>query len=125
MLALKTVLSAADRTPSLIFDEIDQGIGGRLGMVVGEKLWGLSHDHQVLCVTHLAQIAGFADIHFQVTKGLNGKRTTVQVASLDEAGRLEEMAEMLGSLSETAVQNAQELYETARQTKTTQRQKAG
>jgi DNA repair protein RecN (Recombination protein N) len=121
MLALKTVLSAADRTPSLIFDEIDQGIGGRLGIVVGEKMWGLSHDHQVLCVTHLAQIAGFADIHFRVTKGINGKRTTVQVTHLDEDGRLEEMAEMLGSVSETAVQNAQELFETARQIKMAQK----
>ncbi|MCS6871400.1 MAG: DNA repair protein RecN [Anaerolineae bacterium] len=69
MLALKTVLSRADHTPTLIFDEIDQGIGGRVGSVVGQKLWKLSDGHQVLCVTHLAHIAGFADKHFRVSKG--------------------------------------------------------
>lgn len=117
MLALKTVLTAADRTPTLIFDEIDQGIGGRLGLTVGERLWELSHKHQVLCVTHLAQIAGFADVHFHVAKGMDGKRTTTQVTRLQDEGRIKEMAEMLGSLSETSVQNAQELYNVALQIK--------
>ncbi|MCY3867409.1 MAG: DNA repair protein RecN, partial [Chloroflexi bacterium] len=65
MLALKRVLTAADQTPILIFDEVDQGIGGRIGAVVGEKLWSLSLDHQVLCVTHLPQLASYADVHFQ------------------------------------------------------------
>src|SRR5690606_10158309 len=60
MLALKRVLAQADQTPTLIFDEIDQGIGGRVGAVVGEKLWSLATNHQVLVVTHLAQLAGYA-----------------------------------------------------------------
>ena len=64
MLALKRVLTAADQTPTLIFDEVDQGIGGRIGAVVGEKLWSLSNAHQVLCVTHLPQLASYADVHF-------------------------------------------------------------
>ncbi len=68
MLALKTVLSRADQTPTLIFDEIDQGIGGRVGSTVGQKLWGLSQHHQVLCITHLPQLAGYGDAHFKVEK---------------------------------------------------------
>ena len=63
MLALKNVLAQADAIPTLIFDEIDQGIGGRVGMVVGEKLWQLGRQHQVLCVTHLPQLAAFGDQH--------------------------------------------------------------
>jgi DNA repair protein RecN (Recombination protein N) len=117
MLALKTVLSRADRTPTLIFDEIDQGIGGRLGMVVGEKLWELSSNHQVMCVTHLAQIAGFADIHFNVAKGQDGKRTTTQVHQLNVDTRVKEMAEMLGGASSSSLQNAQELFDSAVQIK--------
>jgi len=75
MLALKTVLARADRTPTLIFDEIDQGIGGRIGAIVGAKLWQLTGvkrardlRHQVLCITHLPQLASFGDVHFQVSK---------------------------------------------------------
>jgi DNA repair protein RecN (Recombination protein N) len=70
MLALKSILSSADATPTLIFDEIDSGISGRSGQVVGEKLWQLTGAHQVLCVTHLPQIAAFADTHYNVTKCL-------------------------------------------------------
>ena len=66
MLALKNVLARADAIPTLIFDEIDQGIGGRVGSVVGEKLWQLGRQHQVLCVTHLPQLAAFGDEHYQV-----------------------------------------------------------
>ena len=73
MLALKRVLTAADQTPILIFDEVDQGIGGRIGAVVGEKLWALSGEHQVLCVTHLPQLAAYADIHFRAQKRSRGR----------------------------------------------------
>ena len=73
MLALKAVLSRADRTPTLIFDEIDQGIGGRVGAVVGEKLWALTRAHQVLCITHLPQLASFGDSHYKVEKVGAGK----------------------------------------------------
>ncbi len=113
MLALKTVLSHADQTPALIFDEIDQGIGGRLGITVGQKLWGLSHAHQVMVVTHLAQIAGFADKHFRVQKQTDAQRTRTQVQDLTGEARVQEMAEMLGGVSENALRNAQELYDTA------------
>jgi DNA repair protein RecN (Recombination protein N) len=117
MLALKTVLSAADETPTLIFDEIDQGIGGRVGGVVGRKLWGLTQadglQHQVLCVTHLPQIAGYAGAHFHVEKGISGKRTTTRVRILDGADRVEELAAMLGALSDGTRRSAQEILEEA------------
>jgi DNA repair protein RecN (Recombination protein N) len=113
MLALKTVLSAADRTPTLIFDEVDQGIGGRLGLVIGEKLWGLAAHHQVLVVTHLAQIAGFADRHFKVEKAVEGQRTLTLVNPLEGEGRLYEIADMLGGVSDSSLKNAQELMAAA------------
>jgi DNA repair protein RecN (Recombination protein N) len=117
MLALKTVLSAADETSTLIFDEIDQGIGGRVGGVVGRKLWGLTQadglQHQVLCVTHLPQIAGYADTHFRVEKGVSQQRTTTGVLTLDGDSRVEELALMLGAPSEGTRRSAQEILEEA------------
>jgi len=99
MLALKTVLARVDETPTLIFDEIDQGIGGRIGDIVGRKLWALTNpaEHQVIVVTHLPQLAGYADGHFHVSKQLSGERTTTMVAKLDKDGRVHELAEMLGT----------------------------
>jgi DNA repair protein RecN (Recombination protein N) len=118
MLALKTVLSHADKTPTLIFDEIDQGIGGRVGGVVGRKLWGLtagnvsaSSGHQVLCITHLPQLAGFGDVHFQVRKEVSGERTTTQVQLIAGQERVEELAQMLGAVTETTRQSAREILE--------------
>lgn len=117
MLALKTVLSTADETPTLIFDEIDQGIGGRVGGVVGRKLWGLTQadglQHQVLCVTHLPQIAGYADTHLHVEKQVSGERTTTCVRTLSQDGRVEELAVMLGTPSEGTRRSAQEILEEA------------
>lgn len=115
MLALKTVLAIADETPTLIFDEIDQGIGGRVGGVVGRKLWALAHqaEHQVLCVTHLPQIAGYGDLHFHVTKEVTGNRTLTSVRPLDGEGRVEELAQMLGSLSESTQRSAREILQEA------------
>ncbi len=113
MLALKRVLSQADRTPTLIFDEIDQGIGGRVGGVVGEKLWSLALNHQVLCVTHLAQLAGFADRHFRVEKDTNAKRTATRVIELDEGERVKELAEMLGAVSDSGSQTARDILNEA------------
>ena len=80
MLSLKRVLTAADQTPILIFDEVDQGIGGRIGALVGEKLWSLSGGHQVLCVTHLPQLAGYADIHFRAQKEVTGAQVSTRGA---------------------------------------------
>ena len=114
MLALKNVLAQADDIPTLIFDEIDQGIGGRVGMVVGEKLWHLARRHNVLCVTHLPQLAAFGDQHFHVRKLVNQGRTTTQVEQLDDNTRLEELALMLGSLTDANRQAAHETLEIAR-----------
>jgi DNA repair protein RecN (Recombination protein N) len=115
MLALKTVLASADETPTLIFDEIDQGIGGRIGGVVGRKLWDLSHQgqHQVLCVTHLPQIAGYGDTHYHVTKQVSGARTQTGVEVLAGDGRVEELAQMLGTLSQSTRQSAREILNEA------------
>ncbi len=109
MLALKRVLSQADQTPTLIFDEIDQGIGGRVGSVVGEKLWSLAGNHQVLCVTHLAQLAGYADRHFRVQKDVNTKHARTEVVVLDEETRVSELAEMLGATGDSGSQTARDI----------------
>jgi DNA repair protein RecN (Recombination protein N) len=109
MLALKSVLARADQTPTLIFDEIDQGIGGRVGMTVGSKLWRLTSAHQVLCVTHLPQLAAYGDTHLHVEKAVQGKRTMTKVRSLAEAGRVAELAAMLGTLTETTRESAGEI----------------
>ncbi len=117
MLALKTVLSSADETPTLIFDEIDQGIGGRVGGVVGYKLWNLSPKHQVLCVTHLPQLAGYGDIHYKVDKNIIGERTVAFVQELDVDGRLEELAQMLGTATQVTRQSAREILEEVKKSK--------
>lgn len=109
MLALKTVLSRVDDTPTLIFDEIDTGIGGRIGSVVGEKLWSLSTNHQVLVVTHLPQLAGFADTHYKVEKGVKNNRTTTSVFPLDFDNQVNELSAMLGSETVSSKQSAQEI----------------
>lgn len=116
MLALKRVLTAADHTPTLIFDEVDQGIGGRIGTVVGEKLWTLTNGHQVLVVTHLPQLAGFADRHYHVKKVVaSGNRTATQVTALDdENARVSELAEMLGAVGESGKQSARDILSEAR-----------
>ncbi len=115
MLALKNVLAQADDIPTLIFDEIDQGIGGRVGTVVGEKLWRLGRNHQVLCVSHLPQLAAFGDQHWRVQKLVDGGRTTTQVDRLESHERLDELALMLGNLSQTNRAAAQEALDAAQQ----------
>lgn len=109
MLALKTVLSHADETPTLIFDEIDVGIGGRVGAIVGQKLWGLNSNHQVLCITHLPQLAAFGDTHFSVAKETHDGRTTTDVHLLSGPARIEELAQMLGTPTNVGRENAQAL----------------
>ena len=115
MLALKNVLAQADYVPTLIFDEIDQGIGGRVGTVVGEKLWQLGRQHQVLVVTHLPQLAAFGDRHYRVSKQVQNERTTTQVEMLDARAREAELAQMLGGESEANLHAAQEALAVARQ----------
>jgi DNA repair protein RecN (Recombination protein N) len=113
MLALKNVLARADEIPSLIFDEIDQGIGGRVGLVVGQKLWNLARNHQVFCVTHLPQLAAFGDQHYQVQKLVQDNRTLTRVAPLAGEPRLLELAQMLGQVGEGTLQSAHEILQTA------------
>ena len=110
MLAMKTALSDVDPVPTLIFDEVDSGIGGRTGDVVGAKLGALAANHQVFCVTHLAQIAARGVKHFRVTKDVVGGRTVSSVCDLSSAERIEEIAVMLGGkATEATRRSAQEL----------------
>ncbi len=115
MLALKSALSAVDETPVLIFDELDQGIGGRMGHVLGEKLWRLSREHQVVCITHLPQVAAYADAHYAVGKVVEGGRTVTRVERLTEEGRVAEITQMLGgSAAGSAMEHtARELLDAA------------
>ncbi|NDV71469.1 DNA repair protein RecN [Burkholderia cenocepacia] len=102
-LALAVIASAASPTPTLIFDEVDTGIGGGVAEVVGRLLHQLGRDRQVLCVTHLPQVAARGDHHFQVAKGADERGGTVStVVALDRANRIEEVARMLGGLEITA-----------------------
>jgi len=115
MLALKRALTLADPTDTLVFDEIDQGIGGRLGSVVGEKLWNLSGKHQVMVVTHLAQLGAYADAHFRVEKRLINNRTSTHIFHLTEDDqRTDELAAMLGTMGESGEQTARDLLIAAR-----------
>ena len=95
-LAIKRVLAEADATPTLVFDEVDSGIGGRSADPVGRSLWGLARRHQVLCVTHLPQIAAHADAHYRIAKREREGRTVTEVERLDREGRIVELAAMLG-----------------------------
>jgi DNA repair protein RecN (Recombination protein N) len=116
MLALKNVLTKADTIPTLIFDEIDQGIGGRVGFIVGEKLWRLAREHQVLCVTHLPQLAAFGDRHYHIAKQITeDERTVTRVELVEGERRLQELAAMLGGVGDTSLQAAEELQQRARE----------
>jgi DNA repair protein RecN (Recombination protein N) len=95
-LALKAVLARADSTPTLIFDEVDAGIGGRSADPIGRMLWRLARDHQVVCVTHLPQIAAYADNHLRIEKREREGRTVTEIEALDGDARRDELAHMLG-----------------------------
>ncbi len=117
MLGLKSVLVRADRTPTLIFDEIDQGIGGRVGAIVGRKLWGVAQNHQVLCVTHLPQLSAFGDQHFKIEKEIQSGRTVTLARCLTDTERLPELASMLGGVSEPNLESAAALLSQAKDVK--------
>ncbi len=109
MLALKSILSEVDTTPTLVFDEVDVGVGGRSGQVVGEKLWGLtagSPGHQVLCISHLPQIAAFADSHFRISKQQTDERTISNVERIGGEARVDEIAAMLDGVPLTEASRA-------------------
>lgn len=112
MLALKTVLAEADATPLLVFDEVDANVGGEVGRAVGAELARLAGKHQVLCVTHLPQVASLAQNHFVVTKSQDDASTTVAIGAIHDSkdARLAEIARMLGDRhSASAKAHAQEL----------------
>ncbi len=104
MLALKNTLAQADTVPTMVFDEIDQGIGGRIGALVGEKLWQLSRYHQVICITHLPQLAALYDSHYHVRKQICGNRTQTVVTRLAAEESLHELASLLGADNEENIQ---------------------
>ncbi|MEA2677293.1 MAG: repair protein RecN [Chloroflexota bacterium] len=116
-LALKSVLATADQTPTLIFDEVDAGIGGRSADPVGRLLWRLARDHQVVCVTHLPQIAAYADGHLRIEKTERDGRTTTLITPLDAGERRVELAQMLGGVAgaEATLAAADELLARARE----------
>ncbi|MCL2648837.1 MAG: DNA repair protein RecN [Phycisphaerales bacterium] len=122
MLALKSILAqrgGADRVSVLVFDEVDANVGGRMGSVIGKKLRALAAIHQVLCITHLPQIAAFADRHLTIRKATSKGQTTTTVTVMEGEARLAELAEMTvgsgaKSLSETSLAQAKELLEAAR-----------
>ena len=117
MLALKNVLARADQIPTLIFDEIDQGIGGRVGGTVGEKLWNLGRQHQVMVITHLPQLASYGDQHWQVLKDIQDGRTLTRVKKLDGEARTLELAQMLGEVTEGTLRSAYDILQVAQASK--------
>jgi DNA repair protein RecN (Recombination protein N) len=106
MLALKTILARLDHVPTLVFDEVDAGIGGRVGLQVGDTMRRVASDHQVFAITHLPQIAARAHHHILVSKGARGGVTTADVTVLDEDARVREIARMLGGDPESDVSQA-------------------
>jgi DNA repair protein RecN (Recombination protein N) len=117
MLGLEVVLAAADPVPTFVFDEVDAGVGGRAALGIGRRLARLARTSQVLVVTHLAQVAAFADRHLTVVKSSDGEVTVSGVTALDAQGRIRELARMLGGMADsgTAQAHARELLETAEQ----------
>jgi DNA repair protein RecN (Recombination protein N) len=127
MLALKGILAQGDRVSVLVFDEIDSNVGGRLGSVIGNKLRALAATHQVLCITHLPQIASYADRHFTVRKEVTDGKTDSKVRTMEGPERLQEIAEMIGGqrITDTTRAQAQELLDAARAEFTAKRDPAG
>jgi DNA repair protein RecN (Recombination protein N) len=115
MLALKSVLTQADPVPTLIFDEIDVGIGGKVAESVGKRLARLAKTHQVVCITHLPQIAKYAERHLLVAKTVRGNRTITSIRTLDADARVEELARMTSgaAVTKTSLAHAREMLETA------------
>ncbi|MEW6097164.1 MAG: DNA repair protein RecN [bacterium] len=113
MLAIKTILAQVDEIPTLIFDEIDTGIGGKIGQKVGAKLKHISNSRQVICITHLPQIAAYAQNHLHVEKKVIGDKTQTLVNKLDRTSRIKELAHLLDGheVSDTSLKHAEELLD--------------
>jgi len=120
MLSIKNVLSGRDPVDTLIFDEIDTGVSGRAAHKIGGKLKQASKGKQILCVTHLAQVAAFADHHLLIEKQTEENATFTEVTVLDDAGRARELARITGGevITETALRNAREMLEGAQKLST-------
>jgi DNA repair protein RecN (Recombination protein N) len=119
MLAIKTLLADKDRTETLIFDEIDTGISGRTAQKVSEKMARIGRGHQVLCITHLAQIAAMADRHFVITKEIQNGETVSQISQLNKKESVEELARILGGaeITKAVEDNAREMKQLAEERK--------
>ena len=119
MLAIKTVLADSDEIPTLIFDEIDTGISGRTAQKVSEKLSYIAGSHQVICITHLPQIAAMADIHFEILKSASEGSTATTIERLGREKSIRELARLLGGaqITEAVLKNAHEMKDLADQTK--------
>ncbi|WP_270739474.1 DNA repair protein RecN [Massilioclostridium coli] len=117
MLAIKNALADKDQIPTLIFDEVDTGVSGSAAQKIGLKLKQVSKNRQVFSVTHLAQIAALADIHFRIRKSVKGNRTYTEVLPLDEHGRVQEVARIMstGEITDLMMKNAQEMIQRGRQ----------
>jgi DNA repair protein RecN (Recombination protein N) len=115
MLAIKTLLADKDETDSLIFDEIDTGISGRTAQKVSEKMAQIAGNHQVLCITHLAQIAAMADHHYVITKQVEGDGTSSHIRELGENEIVDELARILGGaeITQAVIDNAGEMKKLA------------
>ena len=117
LLALKSALAHADETPVLVFDEIEIGVGGRSGAVLGEKMWSLVRNHQVICVTHLPQVAAFADHHYFIHKAAESSRTLTHVARLEADRQVDELVAMSGAVGAAAERGIRELLTRAQRWK--------
>ena len=119
MLAIKTVLADTDDIPTLIFDEIDTGISGRTAQKVSEKLSYIAKSHQVICITHLPQIAAMADSHFEIAKSAKDGRTATTIRLLEHGESVEELARLLGGarITDAVLKNALEMKDLADRTK--------
>ena len=119
MLGIKTVMAENDRIESLIFDEIDSGISGRTAQMVSEKMNALGRNHQIICITHLPQIAAMADSHFLIEKSVENSSTFSNIYKLDEESSVNELARMLGGveITDTVIESAREMKKMAQNKK--------
>ena len=119
MLAIKTVMADSDEIETLIFDEIDSGISGRTAQMVAEKMNVLGRNHQIICITHLPQIAAMADAHYLIEKKVENNDTHSSIFKLKNDESIHELARMLGGveITDAVVKNAQEMKELARMKK--------
>jgi len=119
MLAIKTVMAEKDQIETLIFDEIDVGISGRTAQKVSEKMAVIGRNRQVICITHLAQIAAMADAHYAIDKKVVDGKTKTMISLLNQEQEIAELARILGGaeITDTVMQNAAEMKELAKRTK--------